>query len=120
MPDDHTSTPPESITYDFIKSNLFRVLHVDGAWGGISPDGYIQMAIFSERRAIPRRVVYQLSEGRVGPEIEREERPGLVREVEADLVMSLEAAVAIREWLDGRIEMLRELRQALSQGDDAS
>ena len=91
---------PTEIGFDFIKGNHFRVITVDGAYGGISPHGRaIHMAIYSERRAIPRRTVHAVSEaGDLGEEIrdKRDASDSFVREIEADLILDLGAAVAMR------------------------
>ena len=102
-----TPSLPSEVSFDFIKSNLFRVIAVDGAFGGLSPNARkIHMAVYSERRPIPKRTVHVISEeGVLGDEVsdKREVRDAFVREVEADLVISLEVAQAMRAWLDDRI-----------------
>src|SRR6185295_1880712 len=78
------------IKFDYIKSNYFRVLHVDGAWGGITGKMAIRMAVFNERSAIPKEVVHEVGrDGKIGKEVrgKRQSRDAIVREVEADLVM---------------------------------
>ena len=51
------SSPPKKQTKilkaDYIKSNLFRVVVADGAFGGLTPRGNIHIDFWSERRAIP-------------------------------------------------------------------
>ena len=81
-----TAKRPTEIAFDYIKSNFFRVIHADGAFGGLAPNGNIHMALFSERQAIPTKVVYSVEGTGIGPEIsdKREEREALVREVEVD------------------------------------
>jgi hypothetical protein len=101
------------LSFDFIKSNYFRVICVDGAFGGVSPTGRgIHMAVYSERRPLPRKTVHSLEEdGSLGDELrdKRETRTALVREVEADLVMDLLTATAVRDWLNEKIIQLAEL-----------
>lgn len=100
------------IAYDFIKSNFFRVVKVDGAFGGIGPSGSLHMSVYNERQPIPQKVVHQLIDGKtLGPEIagKRESRQAMIREVEVDLVFDLPQAIAIREWLDTRIAQLQKL-----------
>ena len=68
---------------------------------------------YSERRPIPRKTVHTISEiGEVGEELtdKRLERDGLVREVEADLVLDIHAATAIRDWLNKKITDLAEIQ----------
>ena len=37
-----------TVTFDYIKSNLFRVIHADGVWGGIAPTGKIHLSFFND------------------------------------------------------------------------
>jgi hypothetical protein len=92
---------PSRFPVDYIKSNFFRVIHADGVWGGPTLQGNIQACFFSERAPIPRRVVYRVSEdATVGDEIieERVSRDSMVREVEVEVVLSLQTAKILRDW----------------------
>ncbi len=95
---------PESIECHYLKSNFFRVVHGDGTYGGITPQGKIHMAFFSERNAIPQKVVYQIENGSLGSEIDREGKVGLVREVEVDVVLDSTKAKALHVWLGKWLE----------------
>ena len=80
------------VNFDYIKSQNFRVIHMDGALGGLTPNGHIHMSLYSERPPIPRRMVYPLAEGQLGEEIkdERVTRDAIVREVDIDVMMTIE------------------------------
>jgi len=113
MPKDRTQTPPgvdfeaQTIKFDYIKGNYFRVVHVDGAFGGNSPKGDIRMSVWNERWPIPKQTTYKLQEcGKVGDEIreDRISRGAVVREVEVELVMDVEVAKNIRNWLNDKID----------------
>jgi hypothetical protein len=92
------------IRFDFIKSNYFRVIHVEGVFGGNSPRGLINMAVFNERWPIPKQITHEFKEGKSGDEIERASRDAVVREVEAQLVMNVQTAKIICKWLQGKID----------------
>lgn len=95
----------DKISFDYIKSNQFRVIHVDGVHGGATPKGHaIQMAFFSERAPIPKRETYGLVGGKLGERKEKVERDAIVREVEVEVIMDLETAKAITKWLGEKIE----------------
>lgn len=102
-------TAPKEITFHFIKASGFRVIHVDGVHGGVTPRGQIQMAVFSERNPIPQKTVHPVSKDGLGAEDrdKRVQREGVVREVEAELVMSLEAAASVAKWLSDNVERLK-------------
>jgi hypothetical protein len=105
--------PTEPIQFHYIKSNSFRVVHVDGAVGSITPTGLIHAAIYSERAPIPRMAAHVVDkEGRLGPPTEQDIRSGIVREVEVGLLLSRNSAEALRGWLDGQIEALDKAMQA--------
>lgn len=96
---------PKDISFHYIKSNLFRVIKVDGAHGGVSLRGEIHVALFNERRPIPVLVKHSITEaGKLGTEIERVARDGVVREVEADMVLLPATARSIARWLVEKAE----------------
>ena len=100
------------IAYDYIKSNYFRVIHVDGVFGGNTPRAnLIQMCVWNERWPIPKQTVFKLNpEGSLGDEIteDRISRNAIVREVEAELIFDIPGAKRIRDWLDTKISQIEE------------
>ena len=105
------------IEFQFEKSNLFRVIHVDGVFGGISPGSkLLHMAVYNERQPIPKVVTHKIDKGIIGQEIleKREGRHGLFREIEADLIISEETAIALRTWLDGKISEFQQMNEIIA------
>lgn len=100
------------VRFDYIKSNFFRVVHIDGAFGGISPRGdHILMTVWNERGPIPKQTVHEISDsGVVGQEImeDRITREAIVREVETQLVMDISVAEQVVAWLNVKIELAKE------------
>lgn len=103
MADDADAPKGASINFDFEKSGLFRVIYVEGGWGGIALDGMIHCALYNQRAPIPKSLVHEVDPetGQVGKELteKRQSRAGIFREVEAEVVMSPEAAMQIGKWL---------------------
>ena len=105
---------PAKIKFDYLKSSLFRVIHADGVWGGVTPRGQIQMTFWNERAAIPTQMTYEASDdGKVGDEIkaERQSRDAIVREVEALVILDLVTAKSVLKWLQARIEFAEAMRK---------
>lgn len=100
------------VQFHYIKSAFFRVIHVDGAYGGITPTGYIHAALFNDRRALP-----QITQQRVMPDGKwaAEEtvlgKNDIVRELEVDLILDVGAAKRLGEWL---LRKSRELEEAIA------
>jgi len=113
MPENKVTLPP-TIEFDYIKSNFFRVIHVNGAFGGINPDGTLFMAVFSERPPLPDATVQMVdSSGKIGAEVFEQRRvtsKGLiVRELEAGLTMDVNAARGLMQWLKERVEIAEKM-----------
>lgn len=107
------------VSFVYEKGTYFRVVHTDGVVGGIAPGTeLIHMSVFNERHPIPRKSVYTVVGGRIGPELvdKREVRQEVFREVEVDLVFSLQTAIALRGWLDDRISEATILRELQNRG----
>lgn len=99
---DHEEAP-RRVKFHFVKSSLFRVIHSDGVWGGLSPRGLMTLSFFNERLPIPQAVEHAITDGTLGDEVARHGRDGIVREVEFEAIMTIEAAKSLRDWLDQHI-----------------
>lgn len=108
---------PTDLTFHFIKTQDYRTIHVDGAWGGLSPQGeYIHMAVYSERYPVPQQLKHKVDQdGRVGKEIGRLGREGVIRDVHADLVFDIKTAETIRTWLDTKIKNYKKIEKELKK-----
>jgi hypothetical protein len=105
---------PSRLLFHWIKSGLFRVVHADGAYGGISPRGYLHFAIYNERAAIPRlseRDVTVTENGILaGPERIVESREGSVREIEVEVIMDHRTALEFFNWFKEKIQILEKMQ----------
>lgn len=98
------------VNFDYIKASHFRVIHMDGAVGAVTPNGHINMSLFSERPPLPRRMVHELKENALGDEIkdQRVTRDAIIREMDVDVIMTIDVAESLRTWLRDRIEEANE------------
>jgi hypothetical protein len=105
-----SSKPTEpKVQIHYLKSQLFRVIHGEGVLGSISPHGKIFFVLFNERTAIPRNMTHLVnSDGTLGETLEVDSRGGIVREMEVGVLMDLDDAVRVRDWLSARITDLQE------------
>lgn len=101
------------IAFDYIKSNSFRVLHVDGAHGGPHRDGLV-LNLYSERKPIPKTTVHPITQlpdqekaYSIGDELveKRKELPALVREVEACVIMNRATAESIAKFIIEQLQI---------------
>lgn len=110
---------------EFVKSNFYRVVHADGAFGGVAPNGQIRMAIYSEAQRTPQTMTYDISSGKlreIGRYPEVSSGPALfTRELEVDIAMSLPVARVLHRWLGDKIsEVERLMGQAKESAQDVN
>jgi hypothetical protein len=102
------------IEFHYQKSQLYRAIHCDGFYGGMTPRGYLAVSFFNERAPIPRQVVRKvLSEDgnqiTAGEEETLESLHGIVRHVESTIFMDLNTAREFHEWFGANLQILDEL-----------
>lgn len=105
---------PTSLKFDFVKSSLFRTIHVDGVVGGVTPQRSVYMALFNERLPLPRQTTYVVNpDGQLGDEILelRDSRVAIVREMEVGIVMSVETTEAIINWLQQAVDKAKRTQK---------
>lgn len=110
--------PPDTINFDYLKSGQFRVVHADGAFVSLSQTG-VNVSFFTERQAIPRRVVHKVdAHGIVGEEItsERVVRDAIVRDVEISVMMTTDSAERLIDVLQKVVKSYKEIAAQKKQG----
>ena len=114
------SPEKDSLTFDYMKSNFFRVVRVNGVVGGLTPNGEIHMGVWNQRVPYPRQVVHTIIEGeKLGPEIARTTREtDVIREVEAGLVFDANLARAMIAWLEKRLTEIAEFSSTRKAEED--
>lgn len=110
-----SEVPIDELPVYYVKSNFYRVIHADGIYGGGSPTpGNIMMTVFSHRIPLPE----QSANDSTGKEIvqKRVVRYGIENELEVSIVLALNTAKIMRQWLDAAINnaeaSLRQTQQA--------
>ena len=109
---DNTSSTTREVVAHYVKSNYCRVIHADGAWGGLTPNMNIHMALFSEHAPVPRSMTFRLEPSGLVSEQSADSEPGITREIDAEVILNLEVAKALRDWLDLRLRQAEELIKA--------
>lgn len=108
------SEAQDKVRIEYVKSQSFRVVHADGAYGGTSPRLELFIAFYNERFPIPKVLTYTPTPtGAPGQEVisERESKEGIIREVEVGVVLDFAAAKGFADWLNERIAELEKTRQ---------
>jgi hypothetical protein len=123
--DSEEGGPPSVLNFDYLKSNLYRVIHADGVVGGVTLKGALTMSFWNERSPIPKRVTHlvnvdpETKHGTLGEELpeKRVVRDAIVREVDVSVVMDYRTAVFFREWLDAHIARMKVVDELRAKDD---
>ena len=110
------SDAPPKVRFEYIKSSLFRVIHSDGAFGGMTPRGDLLITFYSERFPIPTATMHEIGpSGELGQELrsERETRKGILREVEVAIQFDLDVVKNFASWLQEKIPEAEKQKSAL-------
>jgi hypothetical protein len=103
----------------FERSPLCRTIHADGAWGSLTPQLNVHMAIYSEHRALPDGTTIRVdADGTVRDEITGDAGV-LVRQIKADVILSESTATALRNWLTDKINEAQAIRAQMQSPPSA-
>jgi len=104
------------IRFHYIKSPSFDEHPLHGIYGGISVQGQIAMAAFSQRMPIPVTIENDLIpvEGEPGAFTTSSDRSegkdGMIRFVHGVYYFDVEMAKSLRDWLDDKINAIEGMR----------
>jgi hypothetical protein len=94
------------------KGNFFRVVHADGVWCSVSPAKLLHLTFYSERSPLPTKVYFPVNKAEIVMNedvAKREVKKDWFREMEVDVVLTLQAAKNVREGLDNFIKIIEGL-----------
>jgi hypothetical protein len=112
-----TPKPVRSIEVHQQKGNFFRVVHANGVWCSVNAFRDIHMTFYSERHPIPTSIFFGLDEKGLitGEQIEkRQGKKDWFRELEVDVVLSLDVARQVYEGLGLYIKIAEDLAKSAS------
>ena len=87
---------PKKIRYKYVMDDSVRMSTAHGVWGGINPQGEIELNFYEESDSLP-----QWSECLVAPEVRE-----VVRRINTRVLLNYNTARAVLEWLEDRVAAL--------------
>lgn len=103
-----------SIEFHYQKPSSYRTIHSDGFWGGSTPRGQFAISFFSERPPIPRSarrsIIGQDGDQFVaGPEEVVDSLEGLVRQIEATVMLDLRTTQELYVFLGEHLTQMEAM-----------
>jgi hypothetical protein len=106
-------TSKKKIIHNYIKNNDFKTSFSSAIYGGVTPNGLININFCIDRGAIPTRTEsgFEDADGKKKLVIKSKDgRDGLVREVQFGTIIDVNMAKLLVEWLNGNIQKVTELQ----------
>lgn len=100
---------PLRIRYEYNAEPGLKPEYAHGIWGGINPQGEIEMSFYVESDKMPEFSEHLLApDGSFGHEIlpQDDDTKTIVRSVHSKVVFNYHTARAIQEWLEDKIDLL--------------
>ena len=111
---------PTKITFRFSKDDDYRLIPVNGVWGGPTLRGDIRVEFFHESQALPEAITHGVTpEGQLGKELKRTPTGEAQRTVLVGMMLTAEQAESIGRWLQQKARQVRERTEA-KEGDSDS
>lgn len=102
----------DRVKFGFIKDEGYRLVPINGVWGGATPRGDIRADFFYESYTVPTEVTHRLTPpGQVREELERKVPQHLQRTVFVGMMLTVEQADSIGRWLQQQAREMRALRE---------
>ncbi|AAS95652.1 hypothetical protein [Nitratidesulfovibrio vulgaris] len=100
---------PTRIRYEYEQDPDTRLRYAHGVWGGINPQGEVEMNFYLESDKLPpfsERIV--APDGSFGHEVAPydEDVKVITRHIHSKLILNYHSARAILEWLEDKVETL--------------
>ncbi len=100
---------PKNIKIHYIKTNSYRTYHADGFFGGVTPSGKLYIEPYIDRGPTPKSIDFKLSpDGKLGDEVTRESKDGLIREIETGIICDVQVAESLIVWLQQKIKEFKD------------
>ncbi len=83
----------------FSKTENYKIIAANGAWGGVSPGGDIFFDLFIDKRDNPEYLELEIDSNSKTEEVGREGAENFVRESQIGVVLRPDNALVIGKWL---------------------
>ncbi len=105
----HKTQLPSKIRYEYQEDPGLSMKYAHGVWGGINPQGEIEINFYTEQDKIPRiSERYLKPDGSFGAEMTfaEEDTRVVTRKIQAKVLINHHTAKALLSWLAEKIENL--------------
>ena len=114
--DEEAKSLPKEAKVTYTKSPDYKLVYVNGIYGGLTGKGELRFDFFQEFHPYPEEEIVEITdEGKLGKVIPSEDEEGskqfeLIREKQIGIIMSMGVAQSLFEWLKDKIEIYEKIK----------
>lgn len=99
--------------FKYIFNKDYNPLYINGAYGGLNPQGEIAVNFYCERQPLPNKDTFHVSKSGelLGPILREPSNFEniLIRYIQCGVIMNVESARRVRDWLDDHIKKVEQI-----------
>jgi hypothetical protein len=100
---------PSELKFKYVFPEYYTPLYVNGVWGGLGPKGELEIHFIYDRNPLPWYSVHELTESGLKGEAKKMDKgDSILRFVQTGVMMNLDCAKSLHEWLGQKIKLLEE------------
>lgn len=100
----------KEITFEYLKSNDYKIVPVTGAVGGLNAYGDLVVNLHYERPPIPKKLTHFIdNNGHLDSDPIVETKDSIIRDVQIGLSMRPEIARELARWLNEQIDKMDKM-----------
>lgn len=108
----------DKITFKYVHPENLRDLYSNGLFGGVTPRGEIYIHFYSERHPIPKKATHSIDDkGLPSKDGDIELGGDVVRLVQSSIIINEGTAIALRDWLNERLDVLNKMKEVINGKD---
>lgn len=108
-----SANDPKSYITHFLKNSDYRTIFATGFIGGPTPNGLINIHVLTDRNPIPRSITMDMTQN-PPKETDKDTKVGMIREVPVGLLLDINTAISLKEWLEKQISTITEIQKTLN------
>lgn len=110
-----------SLNFKYKFPENYNPLYINGAHGGIGPQGEMVINFYMERQPLPYEEKVKLEEdGTLSGDVQiepKEHSLNIIRYVQSGVILNLDTARRIHEWLGNHIRSMEQIKNENQSGD---
>ena len=111
----------KEVQFVFEEADDYKIAHVNGVWGGVTPRGELVCNFFFEHTPVPNvEIRYVDDKGKLTEKsIRKPSEPSVIRELRVGISLHKEQAISIAKWMLERVKQFEQIQKEDIEKDES-